>query len=252
MRILRRRRRATTAPPEVGGATDVGRRDENQDRWAAGPGWAVVCDGVGGHAGGAAAAATALDAVRAVLTATDLDRLDEAGARAVLTEAASAANAAVLTGRAQAPEQADMATTLTAAVALADRRRWVVVQVGDSPAWSVGPETARSITWDHNLVGDLVRTGVLRPEEAAGHRGRHVITRAIGIAAAVDPELFTVAVAPGEALVLASDGLSDVAEPAAAVPVVADAADARSAAEDLVALALARGTADNVTVVVVR
>ena len=95
-------------------------------------------------------------------------------------------------------------------------------------------------------------TEALRPEEAAGHRGRHVITRAIGIAAPVEPELFTVAVAPGEALVLASDGLSDVAEPAAAVPVVAAAHDARTAAEDLVALALARGTTDNVTVVVVR
>jgi serine/threonine protein phosphatase PrpC len=239
--------------PDVAGATDTGPRAENQDRWAAGPGWAVVCDGVGGHAGGAVAAQTALDVVVAHLAGGPARSAGDAEGR--LRAAATAANAAVAEGRAAGPAVADMATTLTAAVLVPGRRRrrrWVVLQVGDSPAWRVGPATARSITWDHNLVGDLVRTGALAPDEAIGHRGRHVVTRALGTAATVEPELFTVDLAPGERLVLASDGLSDVAGPEAAVAPCAAAPTAEAAARALVALALARGTMDNVTVVVAR
>lgn len=238
-------------PRAVAGATDPGPRPENQDRWAAGPGWAVVCDGVGGHAGGAVAAQTALDVVVAHLAVAPST---VAAAERLLGGAAVAANTAVATGRAAGPSVADMATTLTAAVAVPGRggRRWVVLQVGDSPAWRVGPASARSITWDHNLVGDLVRTGALAPADAIGHRGRHVVTRAIGTAAEVEPELFTVTLDRDEALVLASDGLSDVAGPEAAVPVCATDADVGAAARGLVTLALDRGTMDNVTVVVTR
>jgi serine/threonine protein phosphatase PrpC len=246
-------RREPVAPLAIAGCSDTGRRAENQDRWAAGARWAVVCDGVGGHAGGAVAAQLALDVVRAHLG--EDPPASAAAAERRLREAALAANEAVADGRRAGPAVADMATTLTAAVAVVARsggRRWVVLQVGDSPAWRVGPDAARSITWDHNLVGDLVRAGALSAEDAIGHRGRHVVTRALGVAATVEPEVFTVDLAPGEALVLASDGLSDVAGPGAAVAVCADAPDATAAARALVTLALARGTMDNVTVVVAR
>lgn len=246
-------RREPLSPVDVAGANDIGSRAEDQDRWAVGPGWAVVCDGVGGHAGGAVAAQTALDVVTAHLTGGSPATV--AAAERILREAAVDANAAVVAGRAGGAGVADMATTLTAAVAVPGRdraRRWVVLQVGDSPAWRVGPAAARSITWDHNLVGELVRSGALDPADAVGHRGRNVVTRALGTAATVEPELFTVALDPGEALVLASDGLSDVAGPDLAIPVCATAPDAGAAAHALVALALARGTMDNVTVVVAR
>lgn len=266
MRIRRRRQR--WAASDIGGATDVGHRDENQDRWAVDPAWAVVCDGVGGHTGGATAAELARNTVAARLgplgggfagdsLSGQVSRRRFAGdslgrdATVVLRRAAGAANDAVVAGRSTAPDRADMATTLTVAVRHGPRR-WVVLQVGDSPAWVVGPATARSVTWDHNLVGDLVRAGALTAEEAVGHKGRHVITRAIGIGPTVEPELFTVDLEPDEALVLASDGLSDVASPAEVVPLVAAAPDAATAARDLVALALERGTRDNVTVVVIR
>jgi serine/threonine protein phosphatase PrpC len=281
------RRRRLPPPPVVAGATDRGPRAENQDRWAAGPGWAVVCDGVGGHAGGAVAAQTALDVVTAHLAGPP--PRTEAAAERWLREAAEAANAAVVAGRAAGPATADMATTLTAALLVPSRsrrslgflrtgdeigrvparsdhrfgegrggrtgegrRRWVVLQVGDSPAWRVAAAGARSITWDHNLVGDLVRTGAIAPEDAIGHRGRNVVTRALGTLPTVEPETFVVTLDPGEDLVLASDGLSDVVGPDAAVAPCAAAPDAAAAAHALVALALARGTMDNVTVVVAR
>lgn len=246
-------RRDDPSPVDIAGANDIGSRPEDQDRWAVGPGWAVVCDGVGGHAGGAVAAQTALDVVASHLA--DGPPASGATAERILREAATDANTAVAEGRRAGPGVADMATTLTAALAVAGRgggRRWIVLQVGDSPAWLVGPSSARSITWDHNLVGDLVRAGALTPDEAVGHRGRHVVTRALGIGATVEPEVFTVDVPPGASLVLATDGLSDVAGPDAAVPGCAEAADAGAAARALVALALARGTRDNVTVVVAR
>jgi protein phosphatase len=217
------------------------RRVENQDRWGAGPGWMVVCDGVGGHAGGAIAAQAAVDAVGARLDAGPVRSVRAAERR--LRDAVEAAHDAVRAGRAADPALADMASTLTGAIAVRGRR-WVIAQVGDSPAWRVGPDRARAITWDHNLVGELVRAGALRPDQAIGHRGRHIVTRALGATPTVEPELFTVDLAADEALVLASDGLSDVAGPDDVIGTVDPDA--------LVLLAQGRGSMDDVTVVVAR
>ncbi len=247
---MRLRRSRPPAPVDIAGATDRGRRPENQDRWAAGPHWAVVCDGVGGHAGGATAARTARDAVVAHLHGPPPATVADGERR--LRDAAAAANGAVVAGRATDPAAADMATTLTAALAVTGRhRRWVVLQVGDSPAWVVGPSGARSVTADHSLAGELVRAGAITPEQALGHSGRHVVTRALGPLAAVEPELHVVDLGGDESLVLLSDGLSDVALPDAAVAPLATGG-AGAGARALVALALARGTMDNVTVVVAR
>ncbi len=211
----------------------------------------MVCDGVGGHRGGARAAQLALDAVVAALARSD----DDGDVARWLIGAAETANAAVVAGREADPTVADMATTLVVAArdpagGTAERERWVVLQVGDSPAWHVAPATGRSVTWDHSLVGDLVRAGVLSPDDARGHPSRHIVTRAVGIASTVEPEVFALDLAPEDHLVLASDGLSDVLAPEE-VPQLAAVRDGRGLAHVLVDAALRRGTRDNVTVVVV-
>ena len=107
------------------------------------------------------------------------------------------------------------------------------------------------ITTDHSLVAELVRTGVLTPEEAERHPQRSAITRAVGTERAIDADVFTVArrarrPVPASAPTGCTDMLSE-AEIAAAI--VGAEADPTRAAEALVAAANEQGGEDNITVV---
>jgi PPM family protein phosphatase len=230
-------------------ATATGPRPDNQDRAAASPRWAIVSDGAGGLPGGATAARLAVEAA-VVRLASDPGRLD----RAVVEAAVADANRAVRAGQAADPTVATMAATLTLAAAESvgpGGSTWQVANVGDSPAWLVAGDGARRVTRDDNLAAELARTGAISHDEARRHPGRHVITQAIGPAATVALSPVTVPLRPGDALVLASDGIQ--ALPVEAIMEVVDGApDAQQAARRLVDAALAAGTTDNVTAAVVR
>jgi PPM family protein phosphatase len=126
-----------------------------------------------------------------------------------------------------------------------------VAGVGDSPAWLVTGERVTRIPDDDNAAAELVRAGVISRDEARTHPGRHLITRAMGSAEVVTPEVAHVALFPGDALVLASDGLGVLGE-ADIGRIVRAAAGADTAAQRLVDAALDAGSTDNVTAAVVR
>ena len=247
--LTRSPRPAGQVPPvdapswEVGWATAPGRRDENQDRVRTGPGWLVVCDGVGGHAGGARAATLASDAAAAVLDAAD----GPTPAR----QAVEAAHRAVRGGQVD-PGCHEMATTVTAARALGHGRGWVVAHVGDSPAWRVADGAAVQVTVDHTVAGQLLAEGAIGPAAAAHHPGRRFVTRVAGAREGVEPDVVEVDLAPGAALVVATDGVADVLGPAELAAVVGAAPDASAAASALVRAATVAGTTDDATVAVVR
>lgn len=269
MGLLRRRRRPDAGGRRVptsgagiidlGGATAAGPRPDNQDRHALGPCWAVVSDGMGGHAGGARAAQLTVDAAAELLTAS-LPAGGRSGvglpaARRLVGEVVDRANAAVRAARQADPAVAGMGATLTIAVAVSAglaSSEWLVANVGDSPAWLVTAAGCRQVTQDHSLAAELVRAGAITPEQAAAHPAQHVITRAIGPEQRAKPETVAVTMHRGEALVIASDGVSDVLGSRDIGRVVAAAPDAQAAASGLVRVALRAGTNDNATAVVVR
>lgn len=234
---------------DAGWATATGPRPDNQDRAAVSSRWAVVSDGAGGHRGGALAAQLTVDAVVARLSSPD-EPLD-AG---TVCRAACDAQAAVRARRATDPDVASMVATLTMVVARAVDpigSTWSLVDVGDSPAWLLASGRLRRLSEEDNVAAELVRAGTISRAEARHHPGRHVITRAVGSDATVDASPTTVALRPGDALVLASDGI-EVVDEATMVAVMSGAPTASDAARRLVDAALARGATDNVTVAVLR
>ncbi len=263
MSTFRRRRRPSAeegAPADsTGGETDpircwqasvVGQRSENQDQCAASSRWAVVSDGMGGHAGGARAAELTRDAAVAAI-GDDPD--GDLGT--VLAEAARRANQAVRDGQVTDPSVAGMGATLVAAVAAevtADTSQWVVANVGDSPAWLVTGSGARQITTDHTLAAAMAAARAEGSDEPIPERAHHLLMRAIGLADDEPPDVHDVALAPGDALVLASDGVSDVFDAVAVAAAVRAAGTDGDPARSLVDGALEAGASDNVTVVVLR
>jgi protein phosphatase len=218
------------------------------DAWDRGPLF-VVCDGLGGHAAGEVASRTAVDAALEAWTDGT-----PGPPHAALRSAVRRANVAVFDAALEAHTRG-MATTCTA-LTLAGREA-IVAHVGDSRCYLARRDAVSQLTTDHSRVGELLRAGLLKPEQAANHPARSVVTRTVGSEPTVQVDLARQATEAGDTFVLCSDGLWDVVarheigEVAAAigspsVPTVVEAADR------LVRMALDRGTPDNVTVLVVR
>jgi protein phosphatase len=126
-----------------------------------------------------------------------------------------------------------------------------VANVGDSRGYLLRQGELSQVTVDHSLVQELVDDGRLSPEDAEHHPQRSVITRALGIDPEVEFDLFTYKLQIGDRLLLCSDGLSDVVEPAQIRKVLLRVRSAHRAARELVTVANEQGGPDNITVIVV-
>jgi PPM family protein phosphatase len=222
--------------------TDTGRRRlGNEDAYVWRPPLFAIADGMGGAKAGEIAAGIAADTLEGARS-RPLDA-DE------LASLISEANLRIWQRSLNDPSTAGMGTTFT--VALVDEEAGAVVfgHVGDSRAYRVREGVLEQITTDHSLVAELVESGVLTPEEAERHPQRSAITRALGTEPEVEPDVFTIEVAPGDLFLLCSDGLSDMlSEEQIAAAIERAGGDPTAAGEELVRNANAEGGDDNITV----
>jgi PPM family protein phosphatase len=229
-------------------ATDVGRmRKNNEDSYLSAKPVAAVADGMGGHSAGEVASAIAIE---------ELAALGERGPWENETAATDDLKAAILRANRRIREMAasdrklnGMGTTLVAL--LEDGDMVHVANVGDSRGYLLRQGELSQVTVDHSLVQELVDDGRLSPEDAERHPQRSVITRALGIDPEVEFDLFTYKLQVGDRLLLCSDGLSDVVEPAQIRNVLLRFPNAQKAARQLISVANEQGGPDNITVIVV-
>jgi len=229
--------------------TDVGRRrSSNEDSFALAPqlGLYLVADGMGGHTAGQLASRLATRGCVACLR-------ELTQSRASLTEKLRAcvesANREIYDTAQAKPELTGMGTTLVAL--LAGAGRIALAHVGDSRAYLIRQGQIRRLTDDHSLVAELVRRQEISEESARGHPHRHVLTRALGVRRAVQPDLAELEIAAGDAFVLCTDGLTTHVRDEEIAKAVVGGVDPAEAAGALVALANTRGGEDNVTVAIV-
>jgi serine/threonine protein phosphatase PrpC len=270
----------------VAGLTDVGLvRELNEDRFYYkvvqasddGPlGLFVVADGMGGHLAGEVASywavgtlkrelaplfrpqdpsvtrrldAEALAAVGSGVTV----RLEETELSRLLNHAIERANQVLLGYARKYPERAgDMGSTLTLAVVEGDRA--TVAHVGDSRAYLWREGQLRQLTEDHSVPGALLKQGRITPEEAHEHSHRHILYRCLGLKPNIDVDIYpSVALQPGDALLLCSDGLWDMVYPTEQLEaLLGSGARPASSCRRLVDAANKAGGEDNITVVLVR
>ncbi|HKQ97072.1 MAG TPA: SpoIIE family protein phosphatase, partial [Candidatus Polarisedimenticolia bacterium] len=111
----------------------------------------------------------------------------------------------------------------------------------------------RQLTRDHTYVQRLVDEGRLTREAAAGHQLRNALTNVLGgRTRSVEVDLDRLRIAPGDRLLLCSDGLTGTMTDEEIAGVLGSTATAADSCRRLVDLALERGAPDNVTVVVAR
>lgn len=216
----------------------------------------VVADGIGGGSGGEEASALAVGSVESFVVHTfkwfgEGHGHDHESILAAFQGAVTHANERVLAEADQRPDLHDMGTTLTLAYSL--NRTLFVAHVGDSRCYLFRQGALHRVTSDHTLAEELVRRGHLRPEEAARHHWRHVITNAVGGASPeVRVEVHQLYLEEGDGVLLCSDGLTGmVAEPEIAAA-LRDEPDPERVCRRLVERANEAGGRDNVTVIVAR
>ncbi|MGP8270947.1 MAG: PP2C family protein-serine/threonine phosphatase [Terracidiphilus sp.] len=203
----------------------------------------VVCDGMGGMASGEIASARA---VAAILNSFAASAASELPVSTRLLHAINSANLDVWENG-QVPENKGMGST--AVVAALDGDRLILGNVGDSRAYILQDDQCVQLTVDHSYINELIRNGMLTIENSqnADLQGMEsVITRAVGAAAEVQPDFFSVDLKPGIGVLLATDGLTRYFVQDDLASILA-ASTFETACSNLIHMAKQRGGQDNIT-----
>ena len=222
--------------------SDTGRkRRHNEDSYVIQPPVFAVVDGMGGANAGEVASGLAAETLRE-------ESANGGSGEKALVSLVQEANRRVYKRATEDSSASGMGTTMTVAVFEDDRVRFG--HVGDSRAYLIRDGALTQLTDDHSLVGELVRSGKLAPEEAESHPQRSVITRALGTDPDVDVDTFTQETRSGDIFVLCSDGLYSMIGNKRILEIVErNRADLNAAAKALIAAANKAGGDDNITVV---
>jgi len=259
-RVAKRESESPTPLKRIGySLTDVGRkRQSNEDAYFQEDalGLYVVADGMGGHAAGEVASQEAVETVygmvmRGIGEVTELvDPLREEDAQMACRLMESAVQGATYMVFSMAEldrGKSGMGTTISALLVLGDYA--ITAQVGDSRIYRIHGDVVEQLTEDHTLIAWQLKQGLITPQEAKRSPHRNVITRAVGNREYVQVDTGLVPLAPGDRLLLCSDGLHGYLRASDIAPIVALGSD--KAVKRFIDLANERGGKDNITAVLV-
>ena len=228
-------------------------RSSNQDAYAVGelPGevaWAVVCDGMGGEAGGNIASAIAVKVISEKITSAYNEKMRDASIKNLLDSAICAANIEVYDMAYSRPDLQGMGTTVVAVI-VRDKTAFIA-HAGDSRAYIVSGDTIQQITTDHSLVQNMVDRGEITAEQAQHHPKKNLITRAVGVEKRIDIDFSEIDLNDNETLILCTDGLSNFVTNNEMIDDIKDG-QYYAFADRLVKRANKNGGGDNITVVAI-
>jgi PPM family protein phosphatase len=195
------------------GNLDTGEKASPSDpralRIERGPALLVVADGVGGAASGELASAIATDCIFSELQGwwrSDSGR-DPSTIAHAMRNAIDVANESIW-GKAQGvPAHHGMGTTATIALVVHDEVHFG--QIGDSRGYIIRKGKARQLTKDQSLVQRLIDAGRMTRSQAEKSEHRNIILQALGPEQRVVSDLYQETLAPGDFVLVCSDGLSN-------------------------------------------
>ena len=204
------------------GKTDKGKkREKNEDRFSAvriadNAVMLIVCDGMGGAAGGEIASELACESFISELR-YQLEPRIHGGKLSFLepeTEIPMALDSALANANYEVWQRAQadaalrgMGTTLVGAFVLEDLISVYTVNMGDSRAYRVQKAVIERVTKDHSYVQMLLDSGEITQKEADARSDKNIITRAIGISVQAQPDIKEAEFFEGDIILLCSDGL---------------------------------------------
>jgi serine/threonine protein phosphatase PrpC len=247
---------------QAAGKTDIGLvRTNNEDNFGFDlrRGIFVVCDGMGGAAAGEVASKIAVDTVleyfrndsgraESPVLGRKFEGVSEYAAG--LGNAIQLANQAIQEAAAHNPNRSGMGSTIVAVCV--HGMFFSIANVGDSRIYLARGGRIQQLTSDHSLVMEQVRRGLMTVEEAEKSDMQNVIVRALGSEDSVEPDLEDHEFAPGDGLLLCSDGMSRYVKEQKMLEVMSDVSTLDEACNELIEAAKSGGSDDNITCLLVR
>jgi len=230
-------------------ATETGLvRKQNEDNFCICPdiGLFAIADGMGGHQAGEIASRLATQKL-ADFIRTYLEFYSDQ--KTLLTKGMQEINHQIYLISQQNKRYQGMGTTLTAA--LIQNNHLYLAHIGDSRLYLLRQEQIKQLTEDHTVVQNLVTSGTITADQARTHPKRHILTRALGIDSNVKAEISQINLKAQDKILLCTDGLTNYVTPEEIHHLVNNAAEVKQAVHNLTEMALERGGADNITVILV-
>ena len=202
----------------------------------------VVCDGMGGHVGGARASQIAVSSILEFFSKQEYENLFTAIDRSL-----QFANEQIYAVSMAEPELKGMGTTATVLIIKSDA--CYIGHVGDSRIYLKSDGKLNRITKDHSFVQTLVDSGVISDEEAENHPKKNQILKALGITPLIEPTVADSPIYPkkGDVFLLCSDGMSGMVNDAS-MEMMIDENDLDRSSSILIQAANDSGGHDNITV----
>lgn len=209
----------------------------------------VVCDGMGGHVGGATASRMGVDSICQYVKEHECGLPQQ-----FLVQALEYANKRVFSESRANPNLKGMGTTACVAL-VRDDKVWYA-HVGDSRIYyfNAKNKSLYRLTKDHSVVQALVDQGMITEAEAEHHPEKNKIRKALGIKETVESEPCQMPLLPaeGDVLLICSDGLSGMMDEDDILEVLLTKDNINEAGKVLIELAKSGGGTDNITVQLIR
>lgn len=236
----------------------------------------IVCDGIGGHAGGEFASEWAVKTIQSDLSDLFISpdprktvKLDTETVEAMaegrlaptrkqaetdieerIRQAVTRANEVVIAiARAKPDVAGDTGATVTMAVVRGDKA--VIANVGDSRTYLLRAGKLAPVTTDHSVVASLVAAGMIQADEVYTHPQRNLIYRSLGDKPQVEVDIYHLALQTGDRLLLCSDGLWEMVRSPQLTEILMHSSSPKVTCQQLVDAANDNGGEDNIGVVVV-
>jgi len=247
---------------EIVAETDPGMvRSHNEDSVASdlARGLVVLADGMGGYNAGEVASGMATTVIATEMqnmldqhVSFEVDpKTGQSDAQKLLRAQIAKANTSIYQASQSQPQYAGMGTTLV--VALFHDNKMTVAHIGDSRLYRLRGDELKQITKDHSLLQEQIDSGLITPEQAKMSANKNLVTRALGIDPAVDPEIHDYETLPGDIYLICSDGLCDmVSDEDMGMALQTLGANLRLCAQQLVQMANDNGGRDNISVILIK
>lgn len=225
------------------GGSNIGLRKNNEDSYyiSEACGLYVVADGMGGHEHGQLASRIAVEQFSSLAEG----RCPEAFSLEDMRQLFTQANAAVYK-RQEDLQSGIMGTTLTAVIV--DGDTMYLGHVGDSRLYLLHDGELLQLTMDHSYYAELIRQGTENVHME--NRQKNVLLKALGPEQEVEGQFLQQRLTAGDMLLLCTDGLYNFVSTEEMQQMLLQAEELSELVQHLLALALEKGTSDNLTVVV--